>query len=91
MVNNGNCPINRICCQKILNNNVKGAWKEYYRKYDLIQYAIATYTKAQLWYDTIPKIPKNQIPIYEKKYIIFRQEYEGVPFLILRKKGTIEP
>ena len=88
---NSLCPIDRICCQKILNNNVNGAWKEYYKKYDLIQYSIATFSTASFWYQNIPKIPKEQIPIYEKEYLVYPQEFKGVPFLILRKKGTIVP
>lgn len=87
---NGNIclPNNRVSCLFVQNQNVNKAWIEYYKKYDLIQYPISTFVRTTLWYQNIPKIPKDQIPIYEKEYIIRPQEFQGQPFLILIKRGS---
>lgn len=84
-------PYTRINCYSVQNENVNNAWIEYYKKYDLIQYPISTFVKSTLWYENIPKIPKEQIPQYEKEYIITPQQFQGQPFLILRKRDNPLP
>jgi hypothetical protein len=84
-------PFSETTCEFVVNRNVNSAWIEYYKKYDLIQYPISTFVRTTLWYKNIPKIPKDQIPIYEKEYIIIPQEFEGQPFLLLIKRGSETP
>ena len=77
-------PYTRWNCYNVTQANVENRWREYYKKYDLIQTPIAT----NYWYNNIPKIPKEQIPEYEKRYIINYEQYLGVPFLVLRERST---
>ena len=84
-------PFSETTCEFVVNRNVNNAWIEYYKKYDLIQYPISTFVRTTLWYQNIPKITKDQIPIYEKEYIIIPQQFEGQPFLLLIKRGSETP
>ena len=67
--------------------NVEQKWKEYYEKYDLLEYTLG----AVNYFNTLNKIPKDEIPEYEKFYFIFPREYLGVPYLILRQRPGVTP
>lgn len=72
-------------CENITECNLNGNWKQYFRTYDLIQVPITT----GYWNNPIPKIPKNKIPEFEKKYVVLRLDYQGVPYLLLKERDKI--
>jgi len=76
-------------CWLVTQLNVEEAWRNYYKKFDLLVFRLPT-TGAN-WYNTIDKIPKDKIPFYEQFYNIFFREYLGVEYLILQQKAGIIP
>jgi hypothetical protein len=65
-------------CWAITQLNVEAAWKEYYTKYDLLEYRL--FATGANWYNTIDKIPKDEIPIYAEFFNIYPREFYGVPY-----------
>jgi len=76
-------------CWGITQLNVEDAWKEYYTKYDLLEYRL--FATGANWYNTIDKIPADKIPYYEQFYNIFFRDFMGVPYLILQAKLGVTP
>ena len=72
-------------CDSITQCNLNCQWEKYFRTYDLIQVPITT----GYWNNTIPKIPEKDIPKYEKKYIVLRLDYRGIPYLLLKERDKI--
>ena len=35
------------------------------------------------------KIKEDEIPAYEVKYVVLRQEFQGVPYLLLKQRDKI--
>ena len=68
------------CCPE---NALISKWKEYYRKYDILQVPLL----SSYWNKNIPKINCEEIPKLEKKYIIIRQEFQGVKYLLLKDRS----
>ena len=76
-------------CWAITQLNVEAAWKEYYTKYDLLEYRL--FATGANWFNTIDKIPADKIPIYAEFFNIYPREFYGVPYLILQAKPGVTP
>jgi len=72
-------------CENITECNLNSNWKKYFRTYDIIQVPITT----GYWNNAIPKIPKDKIKELEKKYIILRLDYQGIPYLLFKERDKI--
>lgn len=79
------CPrVTNTTCQLIVQANLNREAKEYYTKYDLIEFYVGG-IKA---FNPIPKIPPAEYPVLEQTYFLSFREYEGVPFVVLLKRPT---
>ena len=69
-------------CQLIVNKNVIDSNKAFFETHDLKLFFI----RGIQGYEGIPKIPSSEYPILENDYIIYYDEYEGVPYVTLQKR-----
>ena len=69
-------------CKLVTNYNVTNANKQFFETHDLKLFFI----RGIQGYEGIPKIPPSEYPIVEKEYIIYYDEYEGVPYVTLQKR-----
>jgi len=76
-------------CWLVTQLNVEEAWREYYTKYDLLEFRLPA--TGLNWYNTVDKIPKDKIPFYEQFYNIYFRDYFGVEYLILQQKPGVVP
>ena len=69
-------------CQLIVNKNVTDQNKRFFETHDLKLF----YIRGIQGYEGIPKIPKSEYSILEKDFILYFDEYEGVPYVTLQKR-----
>lgn len=71
-------------CWAITQNNVTNNNKLFFENNDLRSFSL----RGIQTYEGIPKIPKDQYPIYEKDFFLNFYEYEGVPYVVLIKRPS---
>jgi hypothetical protein len=81
--------LNRVqycdCCEIVTQCNLNAHQREFYRFHDILQVPIA----GNYFDNPIKKIKEDEIPIYEIKYVVLRQEFQGVPYLLLKQRDKI--
>jgi hypothetical protein len=73
------------CCENITQCNLNAHTREFYKFHDIVQVPIA----GNYFDNPIKKIKEDEIPAYEVKYIVLRQEFQGVPYLLLKQRDKI--
>jgi hypothetical protein len=53
--------------------------------HDIVQVPIVT----NYFNNPIKKIKEDEIPAYEVKYVVLHQEFQGVPYLLLKQRDKI--
>jgi hypothetical protein len=73
------------CCENITQCNLNSHQREFYRLHDIVQVPIA----GNYFDNPIKKIKEDEIPAYEVKYVVLRQKFQGVPYLLLKQRDKI--
>jgi hypothetical protein len=73
------------CCENITQCNLNANKRDFYKVHDIIQVPIM----ANYFNNPIKKIKKDEIPVYEIKYVVLHQEFQGVPYLLLKQRDKI--
>jgi hypothetical protein len=73
------------CCEIITQCNLNSHKRDFYKVHDIIQVQLGT----NFFNNPIKKIKEKEIPVYEVKYIILRQQFEGVHYLLLKQRDKI--
>lgn len=71
-------------CWAITQRNVNNSNKMFFETHDLRSFSL----RGIQTYEGIPKIPRDQYPIYEKDFYLNFYEYEGVPYVVLIKRPS---
>ena len=77
-----NVKVDPQTCFVITQQNVINSNKLFFENNDLLNFSL----RGIQTYEGIPKIPKDQYPIYEKDYFLNFYEYEGVPYVVLQRR-----
>jgi hypothetical protein len=77
--------VNCNFCENITLCNLNSHQRNFYKVHDIMQVPIA----GNYFDNPIKKIKENEIPAYEIKYEVLRQEFQGVPYLLLKQRDKI--
>ena len=72
-------------CENITQCNLNANQREFYKVHDIVHVPIA----GNYIHIPIKKIKEDEIPAYEVKYVVLRQEFQGVPYLLLKQRDKI--